>query len=367
MIDPLPSILLVGPTPPPFSGMSAQVARWTERLRQEGHVVRVASTRFDLASQPLRRAVVFLAALLRELLRCDVVNVHTGSHTSFFMFAATSILAGRLAGRTVVLTYKGGEAREFFARSAAARAVARLATVVTVPSPFLQEVFAGLGIAARIVPNVLPDPRDLGGDDAPRAAAGDPTLLVSRNLEPVYSVETALLAFARVRERRPGAVLLVYGDGSERPRLERLVTEQAIDGVRFLGNVPSDEVVKALRVADVFVNPSTVDNTPNSLLEALLAGVPVVTTNVGGIPILVREGESALLVPPRNPDAMAAALQRVLEDPELAARLRSGGREVARPFLWDQVYPAYRRALGLTAAVAAPSPVRAVPPPESGR
>jgi len=91
------------------------------------------------------------------------------------------------------------------------------------------------------------------------------------------------------------------------------------------------------RDADVVVNPSLVDNMPNSVLEALASGVPVVSTNVGGVPYIVRDGATALLVPPAAPAELAAAVRRVLEDATLATRLRRDGLRDVQQYAWPQV------------------------------
>lgn len=338
----LQRICLIGPVPPPFTGMSVQIVRWTENLRAAGHAVRLVSTRHDLHGRPVRRALAFLLPLLPEVLRCDVLSVHTGSHISFHAFCTPAVLLGRMAGRRVLVTYKGGEAGDFLSHSRAARCVLRLAHARLVPSPYLQEVLGRFGLTAQVVPNIL-EPAPLPQPRSP--AAGDAVLLVTRNLEPVYSVQTALEAHALVRREIPGVRLEVLGDGSERPRLEQLVSSRGWTGVTFHGNVPPAAVRRALQRAALVLNPSTVDNTPNSLLEALQAGVPIVSTGVGGIPFLVSDGVSALLVPARDPGRMAEAALRILRDPALGARLAEAGQEVACGFLWPAVYARFRGAL----------------------
>jgi len=99
------------------------------------------------------------------------------------------------------------------------------------------------------------------------------------------------------------------------------------------------------------LNPSTADNMPISILEALASGVPVVSTNAGGIPDLVADNETALLVPVGDAAAMAHAALRVLGEPALAQRLRYNGLACAGHFAWPEVFDrwmsAYRRAASL--------------------
>jgi glycosyltransferase involved in cell wall biosynthesis len=85
------------------------------------------------------------------------------------------------------------------------------------------------------------------------------------------------------------------------------------------------------------LNPSTVDNMPNSVLEAYASGVPVVSTNVGGIPFIVRDAETALLTSPRDPQTIAEKLEAVLADKQLAQRLVRNGLQEAQRYTWAQI------------------------------
>ena len=97
------------------------------------------------------------------------------------------------------------------------------------------------------------------------------------------------------------------------------------------------------------LNPSLADNMPNSVLESMASGVPVVSTNVGGVPYIVQDGVTALLVPPANPPAMAAACLRLLGDPDLWTRLQQAGLAQVQRYTWSQVAPVlaahYRQAI----------------------
>ncbi len=113
------------------------------------------------------------------------------------------------------------------------------------------------------------------------------------------------------------------------------------------------------QASDLMINPSLVDNMPNSVLEALASGVPVVSTNVGGVPYMVEDGKTALLVAPAAPEAMAAAILRVLDQPALAASLREAGLRYVQQYAWNSVRP---RLLGVYRALLAPAARMAAQP-----
>ena len=151
-------------------------------------------------------------------------------------------------------------------------------------------------------------------------------MLVTRNLEPIYDIDTALRAFRRIQEAYPGARLTVCGSGPERGNLMALARELGIaDAVTFTGRLDNNRIAALYQSADVMINPSLADNMPISILEALACGVPVVSTNVGGVPYLVTHHKTALLVSPGDDKAMAEAVISILGNPALGDSLRQAG------------------------------------------
>jgi glycosyltransferase involved in cell wall biosynthesis len=131
-----------------------------------------------------------------------------------------------------------------------------------------------------------------------------------------------LAAFKLLREIRPdiSCKLIIVGEGPERERLEAAARAYGLtDRVIFTGQIRDVQLFYA--AADAFVLPSHSEGSPNAVLEAMAANLPIVATSVGGVPEIVKNNESALLVPVQDPDAMAAALVRILTDENLADRL----------------------------------------------
>lgn len=136
----------------------------------------------------------------------------------------------------------------------------------------------------------------------------------------------AAAEWRRLSHTSPIAVIVV-GDGRERRNLERLCSQMKLDEmVRFVGF--QDDVRPYYGIADIFVLPSHSEGFPNVLLEAMDAGIPIVATAVGGIPQMVDDEVSALLVPARQPLALANAIDRLLADRNLEKRLTQGGRRI---------------------------------------
>jgi phenylacetate-CoA ligase len=144
--------------------------------------------------------------------------------------------------------------------------------------------------------------------------------------------------------------LTVAGSGPEEQRLRAFVQDQGLqDSVQFTGRLDRDAMAAMYRSADLMLNPSLADNMPNSVLESWSSGVPVVSTNVGGIPHLAKDGVTASLVPPSDPAAMARACLALLADDGLWRQRAEAGLQEAQRYTWARVQPVlldvYRRAM----------------------
>jgi glycosyltransferase involved in cell wall biosynthesis len=129
-------------------------------------------------------------------------------------------------------------------------------------------------------------------------------------------------AFSALRDR---ARLVIVGDGPDRPALERLTRTLALDRSVIFAGLTSN-VAPYYAMADLFVLPSLSEGSPNALLEAMACSLPIVATRVGGVPEIASDGTTALLVPPRQPLALAGAITRLLDDHGLSAQLGAAAR-----------------------------------------
>lgn len=340
---------LVGPLPPPSGGMANQTEQLALLLSGEGCSVELIQVNAPYRPawagrikgvRAVARMLPYIATLWRSAGRVDLMHVMANSGWSWHLFAAPAIWIGWLRGCPVVVNYRGGEAGSFLAKSlASVRPSLQRASALVVPSGFLESVFGKHGIGTIVVPNIINLER-FNSDRLDTPTLDAPRILVARNLEPIYDNGTALRAFALVLARHPGARLVVAGSGPQRAELEQLVTELGMaSAVTFTGRVDNAGMAALYREADIMLNPSTVDNMPNSVLEALASGAVVVSTNVGGVPFLVDHDKTALLVPPRDPRAMADAVLRVLDEPGLATRLRDAGLRYVQQYAWAGVKP----------------------------
>jgi glycosyltransferase involved in cell wall biosynthesis len=221
-----------------------------------------------------------------------------------------------------------------------------LADEIVVPSAYLRGIFAQHGYVARVIPNVV----DMSRFENRRSGPLRPRLLSTRNLERYYDVANTLRAYALLKTRHPDATLTVAGFGSQEARLRKLAAALGVD-VAFVGRVEPEAMPALCADADIFVNASVVDNQPLSILEAFAAGLLVVSTPTGAIGEMVRHEHNGLLVPVRNPSAMAQTIEKILEQPEAAAAMIARAREDMVRYSWPAVRNAWAEVYGAATAV----------------
>jgi glycosyltransferase involved in cell wall biosynthesis len=218
-------------------------------------------------------------------------------------------------------------------------------------TPRLAKILVAEGVPAERV-HVIPSgvrPALFAAADPvdPLAGLPRPRIVFLGRLHAQKNVDLLLLAAARLRYP---AHVVVVGDGPDRQRLEELRDRLGLRRrVTFLGFVGHERVPALLRGADVLVMPSRYEELGTALVEAMHCGLPIVATRTGGIPDLVGDGVSGILVPPGDADGIADAVDRLVADPALRRRLGEHGRERAAGYRWDrlgaQVLGVYRSAV----------------------
>jgi glycosyltransferase involved in cell wall biosynthesis len=274
--------------------------------------------------------------------------------------------AARLTGRPLVLYAHGSDICVYAERSAAYRALTRWtlgrARHVFAASRDIEGRLTGrFGVPPErvsIVPcgvdtAVFHPAADAGA--APAPPGGPVRLLFVGDMVPPKGVDELVSAVLSARAQGAALALDLVGDGPLRAVLEaRVEAAGAGDRVRFHGTVPRPAVADRLRTADCLVLPSHNEGTPVSVMEALTSGVPVVASRVGGIPDLVTEGTDGLLVPPGDPEALAAALRRLCTEPGLLVHLARGAAATGGRFALEhrrlEVAAVLARVLGEGAA-----------------
>lgn len=346
---------------------TARVPGWPARQLWQGIDVH----RFRAIARPL--SYPFMPSILPALAHgeCDILHAHINSP----MTVDFTAFASRLAGTPLVITYHadaiyadiaakspalGGWLTHVYglSRQHAAHIARRL--IVTSPnylesSDFLQRYRHKTSVIPPCVdPFFLSSPQDTA--TAKRRlgyAANDSLILFVGRLVPYKGLQTLLRAFPHVMKRTQCAHLGIVGSGPEEPTLKHLSQQLGVaKTVRFLGTLSRSSLRDAYSACDLFVLPSRSRSEAFGivLLEAMARGKPVVATQVGGVPYVVRNGETGVLVPPLDPTALAAAIVHLLNDPEHRQRMGQAGRKrvlasFTREVVTRQMLETYQRLL----------------------
>ena len=191
--------------------------------------------------------------------------------------------------------------------------------IVTIPN--------GIDAARFTVPSVERLARRIACRESLGVAATETLIVCVSRLSPEKDVTNLIEAFALVAARFPGARLAIAGDGKARQTLQWHTELLALQNrVTFLGATPRDQIADLLFAGEIFALSSREEGLSLAVLEAMVAGLPIVATNVGGLPEAIAVGATGLLAPPRDPAAFADALSELLSDPAKRERFGNAGR-----------------------------------------
>ena len=285
-----------------------------------------------------------LSVVLSSRRRYSIAHVDVFSGWAFAWASVACALLHAL-GKPYGLTLHGGELPVFSRRFP--RAVSRLlarAAFVTAPSSFLQNAFRTARADIRLVPNAL----DIAAYPYRHRARLEARLVWMRAFHHTYGPLTVPDVIADMVRRRPSVVAAMFGpdkgDGSLEMTRRRIDALGISDRLSIGGAIAKSAVPSVLAQADIFLNTSRVDNAPVVLSEAMACGLCVVSTAAGGIPDLVADGETAVLVSAET-HAFVEAIERVLRDQALASRLSAAARRRAESMDWGEVLPVWERLL----------------------
>jgi len=315
------------------------------RLRELGWtVVATSSCLFRPA-----RLIDMLWTVWRQRHHYDLAQVDVYSGPSFRWAEAVCGLLRNL-NRPYILTLHGGGLPEFARRkNRRVRALLDSAAAVTVPSEYLLDRMSNYRRDLKLLPNAV----DLRCYPLNSHKDLQPRLIWLRAFHEIYNPCMVPRVLARLKDEFPSIRLTMAGPDKGDSSREATIATAKKYGVEahleFKGLLPKACVSQLLRTGDIFLNTSTVDNAPVSLLEAMAAGLCVVSTDAGGIPYLVKSGKEALLVPVDDDAAMAAAVRRLLMDQQLVARIRTASLAKANMFDWSMILPQWEALLAIVA------------------
>ncbi len=338
-------VLLVAPSLDILGGQAVQATRLIESLSREPGIsidFQPINPRFP---SPLRwvKRVPYLRTALTFTLYCiqmlarswryDILHVFSAGLSSYTLWTIPALLIGRkLYRRKFILNYRDGQVRPHLETWRTALPTVRMADVVVCPSEYVTRIFQEYGVPALTIFNVI----DFTRFRYRQRSQLRPFFMTNRILEPLYNVDCILRAFSIIQARYPEATLTIAHDGMCRPALEALAEELQLKQTKFIGRVPHTQIPSLYNDADIYLTSPNFDCMPGSLLECYASGLPIIATRVGGIPFILHDGETGLLVAADDHQAMAASAFRLLEEPALVEKLTAGGRRELDKYDWER-------------------------------
>ncbi len=306
----------------------------------EGYKVTCVSSKIN---RVLRLAEI-IKTLALGFRKFDSVLVETYSGMSFITADVTGFLC-RMFRLPSIMILHGGNLPEFMRRYPRwTKRVLNRADVLVAPSDFLAKEIGDFGYEITVITNVI----DLSLYAFRERSKIVPNLIWMRSFHSVYNPEMAVKVLAELRQTEPDATLTMAGNdkGLER-EVKALVEKVGLSGaVRFAGFLDLEKKLKEFSAADIYINTNRIDNMPVSVVEARALGLPVVATNVGGLPYLIDNGENGFLSPSEDISAMVKNIKKLLDRPDLTQKISQNGRISAERSAWTAVRPAWERLIG---------------------
>lgn len=302
-----------------------------EFLKIEGFEMYFTSSK---KNQFLRFFEMVVSTLI-NVRKVDYILIDTYSTSSFWYAFFCSQIA-RLFKKKYIPILRGGDLPNRLLKNPnLCRAVFKNAYKNVAPSNYLLSEFEKCGFDNVIyIPNTI----EIKNYSFKKRAFLEPKLLWVRAFASIYNPKMAIDVLELLQKKYPKASLTMVGpdkDGSLQSA-KRYAQLKKVD-VSFTGQLSKDEWWKLSENHSIFINTTNFDNTPVSVMEAMALGLPVVTTNVGGIPYLLSDEQNALLVRPNDVDAMVYKIEVLMHDENLAAKLSQNGREEAMKWDWNVV------------------------------
>ncbi|MGA9325755.1 MAG: glycosyltransferase family 4 protein [Salegentibacter sp.] len=333
------SILYIGNDLQINSFTATYISFFSRVLKKEGYKVKTASTR----SNKGLRLLEMLGLIARYHKTTDIVLIDTYGAMNFY-YAYLVAKTCQFYGLEYIPILHGGNLPERLEGSNSySRSLFGKAKINVAPSEFLYGVFRRAGFNnVRIIPNSI----EIENYPYKKREEFQPRLLWVRRFQKRYNPMLALKVLLLLKEKYPEASLCMVGpdkDGSLKA-CKNLVKKNNLD-VRFTGKLKKKEWADLSVDYDFFINTTTIDNTPISVIEAMSLGLAVVSTNVGGMPMLIEDGKDGLLVQENNAEAMANAISGLVENPHRTAKICLAARQKVEGFDWQLVREEWNRVL----------------------
>lgn len=284
----------------------------------------------------LLRMLDLIRTFLKHRKQADVVIISTFSTLNFYYAWVIALLARFYKVPYIPYLHGGGLPNRLQHSPRMSRAIFHYASANVAPSGYLENAFQQAGFQTTHIPNFIQIQPQCSRVRSYCAAK----LLWVRSFEQIYHPEMTIRVFQRIAAKYPGAQLCMVGPDKDGTllRCQNIVTNAGLTAqVQFTGKLSKTEWMALAADFDIFISTTRFDNTPVSVLEAMALGLPVVSTDVGGVAYLVEHRREGLLSPSDDLDAMVNNLEMLLDSPALARQLSENAIAKAQRHDWSAV------------------------------
>lgn len=300
--------------------------------KEEFQVIRTSSQQ-----NKILRLLDMLFQLLKNHKKIDFVLIDTYSTSNFYYAFITSQLARILNKKFIPILHGGNLPQRLDQSPSLSKLIFKKSFQNVAPSGYLKYEFEKRSYNTTFIPNVL----NIDEYQFTKREEIKPRLLWVRAFAEFYNPTMAVKLLKELKSIFPEAVLCMVGpdkgDGSFQATQQLIQELQLTDSVTLTGVLPKEQWHLLSIDYDLFINTTTIDNTPVSVMEAMALGLPIVSTEVGGVPYLVEKNEDGLLVPNDDVAAMKEAVVKLILNPQIVKQITVNARKKAETFDWSQV------------------------------
>lgn len=309
-------------------------------LKKENYSLITASSK----KNQFLRLLDMLLRIVRYAYKVDYVLIDTFSTNAFYFAFLCSQLARFFKIKYIPVLHGGNLPDRLESFPKMSKMIFSNSVRNVAPSGYLQQCFEKKGFKTLLIPNTI----DIKSYRFKERSNLTPKILYVRAFASIYNPNMALEVLKNVQKQYPKATLCMVGpdrDGSLNDFKNKMKDLDLEDSVTITGVLPREEWHKLSETYDVFINTTNIDNTPVSLIEVMALGIPIVTTNVGGIPYLIDDQQDGILVDVNNATEMANAIVDLINNSKKSKRLSNNARNKAEQMDWEVVKYKWRKIL----------------------
>lgn len=301
-------------------------------LKSEGYTLKICSSK----KNQFIRMLDMLFSILKYRNSIDYILIDTYSTRNFYYAFATSQLSKLFKLKYIPILHGGNLPNRLANSPKMSDLIFKHSYINVAPSNYLKKAFEAKGYSALFIPNVL----EIKNYNYKNRTVFRPKLLYVRAFNKLYNPLLAIQVLDNILKDYPKAKLCMVGPDKDGSLDDCMVLAKSLgiaEHIEFTGMLSKFEWHKKSKDFDIFINTTNFDNTPVSVMEAMALGLPIVSTNVGGMPYLIDNNKTGFLVNPNDTEAMVDAIKKIIESPGLGNELAQNARKKVEQFDWSTV------------------------------